>query len=95
MSTALEGSVRVETAIEWEIFPFTYAGKSFNSKVKAKTRGLQNILNLPAGVFETMNAAALRDISTITAASTVEEITAELERLNAGSSWAVLELAGE
>jgi hypothetical protein len=42
-----------------------------------------------------MNAAALRDISTITAASTVEEITAELERLNAGSSWAVLELAGE
>ena len=85
----------METAIEWEIFPFTYAGKSFNSKVKAKTRGLQNILNLPAGVFETMNAAALRDISTITAASTVEEITAELERLNAGSSWAVLELAGE
>lgn len=85
----------METAIEWEIFPFTYAGKSFNSKVKAKTRGLHNIQALPAGKFATINAECLRDISTITAASTVEEITAELERLNAGSSWAVLELAGE
>jgi hypothetical protein len=42
-----------------------------------------------------MNAEALRDISTITASSTVEEITAELERINAGGSWAILELAGE
>jgi chaperonin GroEL (HSP60 family) len=93
MTTALE--VKVETAIEWVIFPFTYEGKSFNSKVKAKTRGLQNILNLPAGVFDTMNAAALRDISTITASTTREEDIAELERINEGASWAVLELAGE
>jgi hypothetical protein len=42
-----------------------------------------------------MNAGALRDISTITASSTVEEIAAELDRINAGASWAVLELAGE
>lgn len=93
MSTALE--VKVETAIEWEIFPFTYAGKSFNSKVKAKTKKLAAIQALPAGVFDTMNASALRDISTITASTTREEDIAELERLNAGSSWAVLELAGE
>lgn len=93
MSTAAE--VKGETAIEWVSFPFTYAGKSFNSKVKASTRGLQNILNLPAGVFDTMNASALRDIATITASTTREHDLAELERLNAGSSWAVLELAGE
>lgn len=93
MSTAAE--VQEETATEWVSFPFTYAGKSFNSKVKASTRGLQNILNLPAGVFETMNASALRDIATITASTTREQDLAELERVNAGSSWAILELAGE
>lgn len=94
MSTALEAKEET-AAIEWIIFPFSYAGKSFNSKVKAKTRGLQNILNLPAGRFADMNAECLRDISTITASTTREEDTLELERLNAGSSWAVLELAGE
>lgn len=93
MSTALE--VKVETAIEWEIFPFTYAGKSFNSKVKANTKKLAAIQALPAGVFQTMNASALRDISTITASTSREEDIAELERLNAGGSWAILELAGE
>lgn len=93
MSTTLEAAVTVE--IEWVSFPFTYLGRSYNSKVKAKTRGLHNIQALPAGEFATMNEEALRDISTITASSTVEEITAELERLNTGSSWAVLELAGE
>jgi hypothetical protein len=94
MSTAIE--VKGEnTAIEWVYFPFTYAGKNYNSKVNATSRQLESIVNLPAGIFETMNAGALRDISTITENSTVEEITAELERLNANSSWAVLELAGE
>lgn len=94
MTTAVE--VKGETAaIEWVSFPFTYAGKSFTSKVKDKTRGLQNVLNLPAGRFETMNAECLRDISTITASTTREEDIAELERINAGSSWAIVELAGE
>jgi hypothetical protein len=93
MTTALE--VQGETATEWVSFPFTYAGKSFNSKVKAKTRGLDKVLNLPAGVFATINEAALRELATITASTTRGEDIAELERLNAGSSWAVLELAGE
>jgi hypothetical protein len=93
MSTALE--VKGETAVEWVYFPFTYAGKNYNSKVSINSSYLASILNLPAGIFNTMNAGALRDISTITENSTVEEITAELERLNANSSWAVLELAGE
>jgi hypothetical protein len=93
MSTTLEATATVE--IEWVVFPFDYLGKSYNSKVKAKTRKLAAIQSLPAGVFSTMNTEALRDISTITASSTVEEIRAELDRLNAGASWAVLELAGE
>ena len=94
MTTAVE--VKEETAaIEWVSFPFTYAGKSFTSKVKANTKKLAAIQALPAGVFDTMNASALRDISTITASTTREEDIAELERINAGSSWAVLELAGE
>jgi hypothetical protein len=93
MNTALE--VQGETATEWVSFPFTYAGKSFNSKVKAKTRKLRDIQNLPAGVFNTMNEEALRDISTITVSTTREHDLAELERLNAGAHWAKVELAGE
>jgi len=93
MSTTLEATAAVQ--VEWVIFPFTYEGRSYNSKVKANTRKLATIVNLPAGVFDTMNTSALRDISTITASSTAEEIRAELDRLNAGASWAVLELAGE
>jgi hypothetical protein len=93
MSTTLEATATVE--IEWVVFPFDYLGKSYNSKVKAKTRKLAAIQSLPAGVFDTMNTSALRDISTITASSTAEEIKAELDRLNAGASWAILELAGE
>jgi hypothetical protein len=93
MSTTLEAAAAVK--VEWVVFPFTYLGKSYNSKVKAKTRKLAAIESLPAGKFATINAECLRDISTITAASTAEEIRAELERLNAGGSWAVLELAGE
>ena len=94
MNTALE--VKGETAAaEWVIFPFTYAGKSFNSKVSLNSSYLAKVMNLPAGMFETMNAGALRDISTITDSTTREEDILELERLNANSSWAVLELAGE
>ena len=94
MTTATE--LKGETAaIEWVVFPFTYAGKSFNSKVKANTKKLAAIQALPAGVFDTMNASALRDIATITASTTREEDITELERLNAGGSWAILELAGE
>ena len=94
MTTAVE--VKEETAaIEWVSFPFTYAGKSFISKVSVNSRYISTIVNMPAGVFATMNEAALRDLATITASTTREQDIAELERLNAGSSWAVLELAGE
>ena len=93
MTTATE--LKGETAIEWVYFPFTYLGKSYNSKVSFNSDKLATIVNLPAGVFDTMNAAALRDIATITASTSREEDIAELERINAGSSWAVLELAGE
>ena len=94
MTTALE--VKGETiAAEWVTFPFTYLGRSYNSKVKAKTRGLRDIEALPAGRFSIINEECLRDISTIKASSTVQEITAELKRLNEGNSWAMLELAGE
>jgi hypothetical protein len=93
MSTTLEATVTVKK--EWESFPFSYLGRSYNSKVSTTGHHYAVIKSLTAGVFNTMNQNCLRDISTITASSTVEEITAELERLNAGSSWAVIELAGE
>jgi len=94
MSTAVE--VKGETAaVEWIIFPFTYAGKSFNSKVSFNSRELETILKLPAGVFNTMNEEALRNLATITASTTREQDILELERINAGASWAILELAGE
>jgi hypothetical protein len=93
MTTAHQ--LQEETATEWVSFPFTYAGKSFNSKVKAKTRKLQDIQNLPAGIFASLNEQCLTELATITASTTREHDLAELERLSAGSSWAILELAGE
>jgi hypothetical protein len=95
MSTTVEATVEATVEIDWVIFPFTYEGRIYKSKVKDKTRKLAAIQSLPAGVFDTMNAGALRVISTITPSSTVDEIAAELDRINAGASWAVLELAGE
>jgi hypothetical protein len=95
MSTTLEATATAAVKIEWVVFPFTYLGRNYNSKIKPNTLELRHIEALPAGVFDTMNEECLRDISTITASSTVEEITAELERINAGASWAILELAGE
>lgn len=94
MTTALE--VKEETAaIEWVSFPFTYEGKSFISRMSSKSKYLAVVVKMRAGRFASMNAECLRDISTITASTTREEDIAELERINAGSSWAVLELAGE
>jgi hypothetical protein len=93
MITTIEA--RVTVTGEWAIFPFTYEGISFNSKVRANSRQLGSILQLPAGVFSGMNAAALRELGTIKASLTREDIQEELARLNAGSSWAILELAGE
>ena len=90
--TTATATVRVDL---WESFPFTYEGREYVSKVRVGSRQLEDIVNLPAGVFSTMNAGALRDIATITASSTREEILEELARLNAGSSWAIVELAGE
>ena len=93
MSTTIEATVTLET--KWEIFPFTYLGRSYTSKISTTHRNYSTIKRMPAEIFASVNAAALRDLATITEASTVEEITAELERLNAGGSWAILELAGE
>jgi hypothetical protein len=95
MSTTLEATATAAVKIEWVVFPFTYLGRSYNSKIKPNTLELRHIEALPAGVFDTMNAECLRDISNITASSSTEYIICELERLNKGNSWAILELAGE
>ena len=87
--TTATATVRVDL---WESFPFTYEGREYVSKVRVGSRQLEDIVNLPAGVFSGMNAAAMRDLG-ISASLTREELLEELARLNAGSSWAVLELA--
>jgi hypothetical protein len=89
--TTATATVRVDL---WESFPFTYEGREYVSKVRVGSRQLEDIVNLPAGVFSGMNAAAMRDLG-ISASLTREELLEELARLNAGSSWAIVELAGE
>lgn len=84
-------SARVEL---WESFPFTYEGREYISKVRVGSRQLESIVNLPAGVFAAMNTAAMRDLG-ISASLTREEMIEELKRVNAGNSWAIVELAGE
>ena len=89
--TTATATVRVDL---WESFPFTYEGREYISKVRVGSRQLESIVNLPAGVFAAMNTAAMRDLG-ISASLTREEMIEELARLNAGSSWAIVELAGE
>lgn len=79
----------------WEEFPFNYANKRFISKVSVNSSKLETIVNLSAGIFASLNEQCLAELSTINASTTREHDLAELERLNAGAHWAIVELAGE
>lgn len=82
----------VENKAEWVSFPFTYAGIAFISKVREGSPALGRILSLSEGVFNSMNEGALKDLIQITDTTTREEISIQLQAINAGNSWALVEL---
>jgi hypothetical protein len=75
-------------------FPFTAKGINFVSRVYSNSPFLSRIQQLPAGVFESMNIDAVSDLLTIEKEYTLDEVQAELDRVNAGGSHAFI-LLGE
>ena len=85
---------KTETTVsEWAVFPFTYLGKNYHSRVSTSSRMFAQIMALPEGVFANMNIQCLADIAKITESSTNEEIQAQLDDINNGGSYAFVELA--
>jgi hypothetical protein len=74
-------------------FPFTAQGINFISRIHADSPFLNQIQKLPAGVFEQMNIQAVSDLMNLQT-FTLDEIKAELNRVNEGGSHAFI-LLGE
>ena len=74
----------------WKEFPFTANGINFISKVDTTHPIYSRINSLPAGVFERMNIEAVKDL--ISKTYSLAEIQNELDGINAGGSYAFLEL---
>lgn len=70
-------------------FPFTAKGINFISRIHSDSPFLSQIQTLPAGVFETVNTQAVEDLLTLNT-YTLEEIQAELDRVNEGGSHAFI-----
>jgi hypothetical protein len=77
----------------WAQFPLTVNGVNFVSKVDTNGSMYNQIKVLPAGVFDTMNKAAIMDIIGDPSKLSHDELLSELVRINEGASQAVIELA--
>lgn len=78
------------TNTEYKDFPFTANGINFVSRVYLHSPFLPQIEQLPAGVFSQMNIQAVNDLLSVGKSYTIEEIQAELDRVNAGGSHAFI-----
>ena len=81
------------TSTTYTDFPFTAQGINFISRIHADSPFLNQIQSLPAGVFEQMNIQAVSDLMNLQT-FTLDEIQAELDRVNEGGSHAFI-LLGE
>jgi hypothetical protein len=83
------------TITRFALFPFTHKGFDFVSHVEIESNVYPQIVNLPEGMFITMNKSMIDELLTITENSTRDEVLAQLEKINEGGSYAFLELDGE
>lgn len=74
----------------WSEFPFEVNGVRFISKLSPDSPFQQRVKALPAGIFESMNAAAIRDLVGVNLSK--EDIIAKLHHVNEFASHAVIEL---
>jgi hypothetical protein len=77
----------------WNAFPFEVDGNKFISKISPESPFMKQIKMLPAGVFESMNRDAVRDL--IGKNLSREYMVSKIYHINSGASHAVIELAGE
>jgi hypothetical protein len=75
-------------------FPFTANGINFVSRIHSNSPFLSQIQSLPEGIFAQMNISAVEDLLTIGKTYTLDEVQAELDRVNAGGTHAFI-LLGE
>jgi len=75
----------------WNAFPFEVDGVNFVSKVSPTSPFMKQIATLPAGMFESMNRAAVLDL--IGKNLSHEYMISKLYHVNADASHAVIELA--
>jgi hypothetical protein len=75
-------------------FPFTANGINFISRIHANSPFLSQIKSLPEGIFTQMNIQAVEDLLTIGKTYTLDEVQAELDRVNEGGTHAFI-LLGE
>ena len=78
------------TTTEYTDFPFTVDGVNYVSRLYSHSPFLPQVQKLPAGVFESMNMQAVKEMLSVGKTYTLLEIEAELERVNAGGSHAFL-----
>ena len=76
----------------WKKFPFDVDGINFISRVDMNSSTGKRIAKLPEGIFEQMNIGAIRDILGNVADLSIEELSAKLEVINDGGSYAFIEL---
>ena len=75
-------------------FPFTANGINFVSRIHSDSPFLSRIKSLPEGIITQMNIQAVEDLLTIGKTYTLDEVQAELDRVNEGGSHAFI-LLGE
>ena len=77
----------------WKSYPFTVDGVEFLSLINPNGTMYKTISKLPAGLFTSMNAGAIRELIGNPSLMSKSEIQDELDRVNAGYSEAYLALA--
>ena len=77
----------------WKSYPFTVDGIEFVSLINPKGSMYRQIINLPDGLFATMNEGAIRSVIGSVSTMSKSEIQTELDRVNEGYHEAYLALA--
>ena len=77
----------------WVSYPFSVEGVEFVSLLDPRGSFYPQIERLPAGVFTAENVRMLTELVGNPALMTREELSNELDRINAGASQAILALA--
>jgi hypothetical protein len=79
--------------LQFSLFPFTYQGVNFVSRISQDSRFLPQIMSM-GQAFIDMNIAAIDEIMPDLVSLNLDELNKRLEFINAGGTQMFLELAG-